>query len=143
MQCLAVYAADMSLFAGNDLSDFGNAGSHEREEYGFPGYSVLRSTDILDNRYKNNNQYLQLNVTKSANTYNMGVKVSAVRDEDPFQLASGKVTVNDLGDKASRQSEGSSSRSFYPAVNAFGNFVLGQGQMLSANVDFSLMMGLP
>lgn len=127
----------VSLFAGNDLSDFGNAGSHEREEYGFPGYSVLRSTDILDNRYKNNNQYLQLNVTKSANTYNMGVKVSAVRDEDPFQLASGKVTVNDLGDKASRQSEGSSSRSFYPAVNAFGNFVLGQGQMLSANVDFS------
>lgn len=58
----------VSLFAGNDLSDFGNAGSHEREEYSFPGRSVLRSTDILDNRYKNDNQYLQLNVIKSANT---------------------------------------------------------------------------
>ncbi|MDN5554622.1 hypothetical protein [Prevotella sp.] len=127
----------VSLFAGNDLSDFGNAGSHEREEYGFPGYSVLRSTDILRNRYQNDNQYLQLNVTKSASTYNMGVKVSTLRDEDPFQVVSGKVTVNDLGDKASHQSEGSSSRSFYHAVNAFGNFVLGQGQMLSANVDFS------
>ncbi|XWV20217.1 MAG: hypothetical protein HEQ28_06900 [Prevotella sp.] len=127
----------VSLFAGNDLSDFGNAGSHEREEYGFPGYNVLRSTDILGSRYKNDNQYLQLNVTKSASTYNMGVKVSTVRDEDPFHVVSGKVTVDDLGDKASRQSEGCSSRSFYPAVNAFGNFVLGQGQMLSANVDFS------
>ena len=128
----------VSLFAGNDLSDFGNAGSREREEYGFPGRSVLRSTDILDNRYKNNNQYLQLNVTKSASTYNMGIKVSAVRDEDPFQVVSGKVTVDDSGDKASRfLSEGRSSRSFYPEVNAFGNFVLGQGQMLSANVSFS------
>ena len=128
----------VSLFAGNDLSDFGNAGSHEREEYGFPGRSVLRSTDILDNRYKNDNQYLQLNVTKSASTYNMGIKVSAVRDEDPFQVVSGKVTVDDSGDKASRfLSEARSSRSFYPEVNAFGNFVLGQGQMLSANVSFS------
>ena len=130
--------SNVSLFAGNDLSDFGNAGSREREEYGFPGRSVLRSTDILDNRYKNNNQYLQLNVTKSASTYNMGIKVSAVRDEDPFQVVSGKVTVDDPGDKASRfLSEGRSSRSFYPEVNAFGNFVLGQGQMLSANVSFS------
>ena len=130
--------SNVSLFAGNDLSDFGNAGSHEREEYGFPGRSVLRSTDILDNRYKNNNQYLQLNVTKSASTYNMGIKVSAVRDEDPFQVVSGKVTVDDSGDKASRfLSEGRSSRSFYPEVNAFGNFVLSQGQMLSANVSFS------
>lgn len=34
-------------------------------------------------------------------------------------------------------SEGRSSRSFYPEANAFGNFVLGQGQMLSANVSFS------
>ena len=128
----------VSLFAGNDLSDFGNAGSHEREEYGFPGRSVLRSTDILDNRYKNDNQYLQLNVTKSASTYNMGIKVSAVREEDPFQVVSGKVTVDDSGDKASRfLSEGRSSRSFYPEVNAFGNFVLSQGQMLSANVSFS------
>ena len=130
--------SNVSLFAGNDLSDFGNAGSHEKEEYGFPGRSVLRSTDILDNRYKNNNQYLQLNVTKSASTYNMGIKVSAVRDEDPFQVVSGKVTVDDSGDKASRfLSEGRSSRSFYPEFNAFGNFVLGQGQMLSANVSFS------
>ena len=130
--------SNVSLFAGNDLSDFGNAGSREREEYGFPGRSVLRSTDILDNRYKNNNQYLQLNVTKSASTYNMGIKVSAVRDEAPFQVVSGKVTVDDSGDKASRfLSEGRSSRSFYPEVNAFGNFVLGQGQMLSANVSFS------
>ena len=130
--------SNVSLFAGNDLSDFGNAGSREREEYGFPGRSVLRSTDILDNRYKNNNQYLQLNVTKSASTYNMGIKVSAVRDEDPFQVVSGKVTVDDSGDKASRfLSEGRSSRSFYPELNAFGNFVLGQGQMLSANVSFS------
>ena len=128
----------VSLFAGNDLSNFGNAGSREREEYVFPGRSVLRSTDILDNRYKNNNQYLQLNVTKSASTYNMGIKVSAVRDEDPFQVVSGKVTVDDSGDKASRfLSEGRSSRNFYPEVNAFGNFVLGQGQMLSANVSFS------
>ena len=128
----------VSLFAGNDLSNFGNAGSWEREVYGFPGRSVLRSTDILDNRYKNDNQYLQLNVTKSASTYNMGIKVSAVRDEDPFQVVSGKVTVDDSGDKASRfLSEGRSSRSFYPEVNAFGNFVLGQGQMLSANVSFS------
>ena len=130
--------SNVSLFAGNDLSDFGNAGSHEREEYGFPGRSVLRSTDILDNRYKNNNQYLQLNVTKSASTYNMGIKVSAMRDEDPFQVVSGKVTVDDSGDKASRfLSEARSSRSFYPEVNAFGNFVLGQGHMLSANVSFS------
>ena len=130
--------SNVSLFAGNDLSDFGNAGSHEREEYGFPGRSVLRYTDILDNRYKNNNQYLQLNVTKSASTYNMGIKVSAMRDEDPFQVVSGKVTVDDSGDKASRfLSEGRSSRSFYPEVNAFGNFVLGQGHMLSANVSFS------
>ena len=130
--------SNVSLFAGNDLSDFGNAGSREREEYGFPGRSVLRSTNILDNRYKNNNQYFQLNVTKSASTYNMGIKVSAVRDEDPFQVVSGKVTVDDSGDKASRfLSEGRSSRSFYPEVNAFGNFVLGQGQMLSANVSFS------
>ena len=130
--------SNVSLFAGNDLSDFGYAGSHEREEYGFPGRSVLRSTDILDNRYKNNNQYLQLNVTKSASTYNMGIKVSAMRDEDPFQVVSGKVTVDDSGDKASRfLSEGRSSRSFYPEVNAFGNFVLGQGHMLSANVSFS------
>ena len=130
--------SNVSLFAGNDLSDFGNAGSHEREEYGFPGRSVLRSTDILDNRYKNNNQYLQLNVTKSASTYNLGVKVSAVRDENPFQVVSSKVTVDDSGDKASRfLSEGRSSRSFYPEVNAFGNFVLAQGQMLSANVSFS------
>lgn len=130
--------SNVSLFAGNDLSNFGNAGSREREEYGFPGRSVLRSTDIFDNRYKNNNQYLQLNVTKSASTYNMGIKVSAVRDEDPFQVVSGKVTVDDSGDKASRfLSEGRSSRSFYPEVNAFGNFVLGQGQMLSANVSFS------
>ena len=130
--------SNVSLFAGNDLSDFGYAGSHEREEYGFPGRSVLRSTDILDNRYKNNNQYLQLNVTKSASTYNMGIKVSAMRDEDPFQVVSGKVTVDDSGDKASRfLSEGRSSRSFYPEVNAFGNFVLNQGQMLSANVSFS------
>ena len=128
----------VSLFAGNDLSNFGNAGSWEREVYGFPGRSVLRSTDILDNRYKNDNQYLQLNVTKSASTYNMGIKVSAVREEDPFQVVSGKVTVDDSGDKASRfLSEGRSSRSFYPEVNAFGNFVLGQGQMLSANVSFS------
>ena len=128
----------VSLFAGNDLSNFGNAGSREREEYGFPGRSVLRSTDILDNRHKNDNQYLQLNVTKSASTYNMGIKVSAVRDEAPFQVVSGKVTVDDSGDKASRfLSEGRSSRSFYPEVNAFGNFVLGQGQMLSANVSFS------
>ena len=128
----------VSLFAGNDLSNFGNAGSREREEYGFPGRSVLRSTDILDNRYKNDNQYLQLNVTKSASTYNMGIKVSAVRDEAPFQVVSGKVTVDDSGDKASRfLSEGRSSRSFYPEVNAFGNFVLGQGQMLSANISFS------
>ena len=128
----------VSLFAGNDLSNFGNAGSREREEYGFPGRSVLRSTDILDNRHKNDNQYLQLNVTKSASTYNMGIKVSAVRDEDPFQVVSGKVTVDDSGDKASRfLSEARSSRSFYPEVNAFGNFVLGQGQMLSANVSFS------
>ena len=128
----------VSLFAGNDLSNFGNAGSWEREVYGFPGRSVLRSTDILDNRYKNDNQYLQLNVTKSASTYNMGIKVSAVREEDPFQVVSGKVTVDDSGDKASRFfSEGRSSRSFYPEVNAFGNFVLGQGQMLSANVSFS------
>ena len=128
----------VSLFAGNDLSNFGNAGSHEREEYGFPGRSVVRSTDILDNRYKNDNQYFQLNVTKSASTYNMGIKVSAVRDEDPFQVVSGKVTVDDSGDKASRfLSEARSSRSFYPEVNAFGNFVLGQGQMLSANVSFS------
>ena len=130
--------SNVSLFAGNDLSDFGNAGSREREEYGFPGRSVLRSTDILDNRYKNNKQYLQLNVTKSASTYNMGIKVSAVRDEDPFQVVSGKVAVDDSGDKASRFfSEGRSSRSFYPEVNAFGNFVLGQGHMLSANVSFS------
>ena len=130
--------SNVSLFAGNDLSNFGNAGSREREEYVFPGRSVLRSTDILDNRYKNNNQYLQLNVTKSASTYNMGIKVSAVRDEDPFQVVSGKVTVDDSGDKASRfLSEGRSSRNFYPEVNAFGNFVLGQGQMLSANVSFS------
>ncbi len=57
----------VSLFAGNDISNFGNAGSQEREEYAFPGRSVLRSTDILDSRNKNNNQYLQLNVTKSAN----------------------------------------------------------------------------
>ena len=128
----------VSLFAGNDLSNFGNAGSWEREVYGFPGRSVLRSTDILDNRYKNDNQYLHLNVTKSASTYNMGIKVSAVREEDPFQVVSGKVTVDDSGDKASRfLSEGRSSRSFYPEVNAFGNFVLGQGQMLSANVSFS------
>ena len=128
----------VSLFAGNDLSNFGNAGSREREEYGFPGRSVLRSTDILDNRHKNDNQYLQLNVTKSASTYNMGIKVSAVRDEAPFQVVSGKITVDDSGDKASRfLSEGRSSRSFYPEVNAFGNFVLGQGQMLSANVSFS------
>ena len=128
----------VSLFAGNDLSNFGNAGSHESEEYGFPGRNILRSTDILSNRYKNDNQYLQLNVTKSASTYNMGVKVSAVRDENPFRVALGKVTVDDSGDKASRtQSEGSSSRSFYPEANAFGNFVLGKGQMLSANVDFS------
>lgn len=128
----------VSLFAGNDLSNFGNAGSWEREVYGFPGRSVLRSTDILDNRYKNDNQYFQLNVTKSASTYNMGIKVSAVREEDPFQVVSGKVTVDDSGDKASRfLSEGRSSRSFYPEVNAFGNFVLGQGQMLSANVSFS------
>ena len=128
----------VSLFAGNDLSNFGNAGSWEREVYGFPGRSVLRSTDILDNRYKNDNQYLQLNVTKSASTYNMGIKVSAVREEDPFQVVSGKVTVDDSGDKASRfLSEGRSSRSFYPEVNAFGNFVLAQGQMLSANVSFS------
>ena len=128
----------VSLFAGNDLSNFGNAGSREREEYGFPGRSVLRSTDILDNRHKNDNQYLQLNVTKSASTYNMGIKVSAVRDEAPFQVVSGKVTVDDSGDKASRfLSEGRSSRSFYPEVNAFGNFVLSQGQMLSANVSFS------
>ena len=130
--------SNVSLFAGNDLSNFGNAGSREREEYVFPGRSVLRSTDILDNRYKNNNQYLQLNVTKSASTYNMGIKVSAVRDEDPFQVVSNKVTVDDSGDKASRfLSEGRSSRNFYPEVNAFGNFVLGQGQMLSANVSFS------
>ena len=130
--------SNVSLFAGNDLSNFGNAGSREREEYVFPGRSVLRSTDILDNRYKNNNQYLQLNVTKSASTYNMGIKVSAVRDEAPFQVVSGKVTVDDSGDKASRfLSEGRSSRNFYPEVNAFGNFVLGQGQMLSANVSFS------
>ncbi len=130
--------SNVSLFAGNDLSNFGNAGSREREEYVFPGRSVLRSTDILDNRYKNNNQYLQLNVTKSASTYNMGIKVSAVRDEDPFQVVSDKVTVDDSGDKASRfLSEGRSSRNFYPEVNAFGNFVLGQGQMLSANVSFS------
>ena len=128
----------VSLFVGNDLSNFGNAGSREREEYGFPGRSVLRSTDILDNRHKNDNQYLQLNVTKSASTYNMGIKVSAVRDEAPFQVVSGKVTVDDSGDKASRfLSEGRSSRSFYPEVNAFGNFVLGQGQMLSANISFS------
>ena len=130
--------SNVSLFAGNDLSNFGNAGSREREEYVFPGRSVLRSTDILDNRYKNDNQYLQLNVTKSASTYNMGIKVSAVRDEDPFQVVSDKVTVDDSGDKASRfLSEGRSSRNFYPEVNAFGNFVLGQGQMLSANVSFS------
>lgn len=128
----------LSLFAGNDISDFNNAGSHEREAYSFPIRSVLRSTDILGNRYKNDNQYLQINVTKSANTYNMGVKVSALRDEEPFHVVSGKVIVDDLGDKASRfLSEGSSSRSFYPDVNAFGNFVLGQGQMLSTNVYFS------
>ena len=130
--------SNVSLFAGNDLSDFGNAGSREREEYGFTGRSVLRSTDILDNRYKNNNQYLQLNVTKSASTYNMGIKVSALRDEDPFQVVSGKVAVDDSGDNASQfLSEARSSRSLYPEVNAFGNFVLGQGQMLSANVSFS------
>ncbi|UKK75710.1 hypothetical protein L6471_11010 [Segatella bryantii] len=128
----------ISLFAGNDLSNFGNAGSHEWENYAFPGRSILRSTDILGNRYKNNNQYLQLNVTKSARTYNLGVKVSMVRNEDPFQVISGKVTVDDSGDKSSRiLSDGSSSRSFYPEVNAFGNFILGRGQMLSVNVDFS------
>ncbi len=128
----------VSLFAGNDFSNYGNAGSHESEEYDFPRRNVLRSTDILGNRYKNDNQYLQLNVTKSASTYNMGIKVSAVRDENPFQVVSGKLTVDDSWDKASRlSSEGSFSRSFYPEVNAFGNFVLGKGQMLSANVDFS------
>lgn len=128
----------ISLFAGNDLSNFDNAGSRESEVYAFTGRSVLRSTDILGNHYKNNNQYLQLNVTKSASTYNMGIKVSAVRDEKPFQVVSGKVTVDDSGDKTSRfSSESSSSRSFYPEVNVFGNFVLEQGQMLSANVDFS------
>lgn len=128
----------VSLFAGNDISNYSNAGTHEKEKYIFPGRIVLRSTDILDNRYKNNDQYLQLNVTKSASTYNMGIKVSAVRDENPLQMVSGKVTINDSGDKASQLLiEGSSSRSFYPEVNAFGNFVLGQDQMLSANVDFS------
>lgn len=128
----------VSLFAGNDLSNFGNAGSHEKEEYFFPRRSVLRSTDILDNRNKNDNQYLQLNITKSASTYNMGVKISAVRDEKPFQEASSRVIIEDSGDKVSQfSSEGSSSRSFYPEVNAFGNIVLGKGQMLSANVDFS------
>lgn len=128
----------VSLFAGNDLSNFGNAGSHEREEYTFPGRNVLRTTDILDNRNKNNNQYLQLNVTKSASTYNMGVKVSVVRDEKPFQEVSGRVFIDDSEDKAARfSSEGSSSRSLYPEVNAFGNIVLGKDQMLSANVDFS------
>ena len=128
----------VNLFAGNDISNYSNAGSHENEEYAFPGRNVLRSTDILGNRYKNNNQYLQLNVTKSASTYNMGIKVSAVRDENPSQMVSGKVTIDDAGDKASQLlSEGSSSRSFYPEVNAFGNFVLGQDQMLSVNVDFS------
>lgn len=128
----------VSLFAGNDLSNYGNAGSHEREEYTFPERSVLRSTDILDNRYKNDNQYLQLNITKAASTYNMGVKVSAVRDEKPFQEVSGRVIIDDSGDKPSLfLSEGSSSRNFYPEVNAFGNFVLGHGQMLSANLDFS------
>lgn len=128
----------VSLFVGNDLSDFDNTGSHENEKYGFPGRNVMRSTDILGNRYKNNNQYIQLNVTKSARTYNIGVKVSAVRDENPFQVVSGKVTVDNSGDKALRSlSESSSSRSFYPEVNAFGNFVLSHGQMLSANVDFS------
>ncbi len=128
----------VSLFAGNNLSNFGNAGSHEREEYTFPGRSVLRSTNILDNRNKKDNQYLQLNVTKSASTYNMGIKVSAVRDEKPFQEVLGRVIIDDSGNKVSRfSSEGSSSRSFYPEVNAFGNIVLGKGQMLSANVDFS------
>ena len=128
----------ISLFAGNDISNFGNAGSSEMEEYGFPGRSVLRSTDVLDGRYKNNNQYLQLNITKSASTYNMGIKVSAVRDEAPFQVVSGTVTVYDAVDETSRiLSESCSSRSFYPAVNAFGNFVLPKNQMLSANVDFS------
>lgn len=128
----------VSLFAGNDLSNFGNAGSHEREVYTFPGRSVLRATDILDNRNKNNNQYLQFDVARSASTYNMGVKVSVVRDEKPSQEVSGRVFIDDSGDKAARfSSEGSSSRSFYPEVNAFGNIVLGKGQMLSANVDFS------
>lgn len=128
----------VSLFVGNDVSNFGNAGSHEREEYSFPDRSILRSTDVIHNRYKNNNQYLQLNITKSAAVYNMGVRLSAARLEAPFQVVSSKVTVDDSSNKESRLlSEGSSSHSFYPEVNVFGNFVLGQAQMLSANVDFS------
>lgn len=61
----------------------------------------------------------------------MRIKVSAIRDEKLFQEVSGRVIIDDSGDKASQfLNEGTSSRSFCPEVNAFGYIVLGQGQML-------------
>ena len=72
-----------TLFAGHTMNDYDGTRNDNREHFVFTDYEVDRRSSTLENRVKNNSQYVQLNVSNQNKKRTLLGKVSFVRSDAP------------------------------------------------------------
>ena len=126
-----------TLFAGHTMNDYDGTRNDNREHFVFTDYEVDRRSSTLENRVKNNSQYVQLNVSNQNKKRTLLGKVSFVRSDAPDNYSrdwleySGGYTMSRESYKRTEQS------GINPKIELYGYFNLPKKQYIEAKVSGS------
>ena len=126
-----------TLFAGHTMNDYDGTRNDNREHFVFTDYEVDRRSSTLENRVKNNSQYVQLNVSNQNKKRTLLGKVSFVRSDAPDNYSRDWLEYSG-GYAMSRESYKRTEQSgINPKIELYGYFNLPKKQYIEAKVSGS------
>lgn len=123
-----------TLFAGYNMNKYEGDINNNHENFVFPEYDVDRKSNTLDNKIKNNSQYVQLNIANQNKQRNLLGKISFVRNDVPDNF-SRELLEYSGGYAMKRESRQTTNQSGYmPAIELYGYFDLKNNQYIEATL---------
>lgn len=125
-----------TLFAGYSMNKYDGDLNDNYEHFVFPEYDIDRKTKTLNNKVKNNNQYVQLNIANQSKKHNLLGKISFVRNNAPDNYSeelvkynSGEYAMKQVSNRTTRQSGNK------PAIELYGYFDLKNKQFFEVSLS--------
>lgn len=125
------------LFAGHSMTRMNNKGSHLSEQYGFSNLEVGRESETIDDLSKNNNQYVQLNISGKTEKRSLQAKIAFFNTASPENRISNKTEYSNNYLPNSTSNSITDTKMYRPSVELYGDFILPKSQNISMKLASS------